>query len=108
MASIDSIGEVFQHNHKLQLEKVVQQDQASNGVVTVQTQRSQAINNGKSITNQYSHTAKNWRHLITPAHDSFKKLEKSRRPGFQYSSTQQNGQDDRVIGQGSTEQIPND
>jgi len=30
----------------------------------------------------YSHTAKNWRQLITPAHDSFKKLEKSRRPGM--------------------------
>jgi hypothetical protein len=46
---------------------------------TIHTQRSN--NNAQ----QYSNTAKNWRHLITPAHDSFKKLEKSRRPGVQYS-----------------------
>lgn len=39
----------------------------------------------------YAHTAKNWRQLITPAHDSFKKLEKGRRPGMiEYSATTTN------------------
>ena len=60
------------------------------------------IGNGAGQTIQEgSHRAKNWRHLITPAHDSFKKLEKSRRPGVQYSHQQR----DQMTNQGSTGQI---
>jgi len=50
-----------------------------------------AQNGGTDRTGKYqgySNTHKNWRSLVTPAHDSFKKLEKGRRPGMEYSSTQ--------------------
>ena len=85
---------------RLDLEGKIKDD-ASGGVITIHTQRS-AIGNGTGATIQESHRAKNWRHLITPAHDSFKKLEKSRRPGVQFSHHQQR---DQMTNQGSTGQI---
>ena len=62
----------------------LENDEISNGNPTIHTQRSllQHLPQGA-----YCNTAKNWRQLVTPAHDSFKKLEKSRRPGMiEYSA----------------------
>jgi hypothetical protein len=76
LASVDSRDNLQNQGYTLQLGGV-REDQGSTGVITVQTHR--------SVIPMQTGGAKNWRHLITPAHDSFKKLENQRRPGEQYS-----------------------
>ena len=82
------------HHHGLSTgEATTQQveDAVSRAATRPQEKTTPTIHTQRTLLNT-NNTTKNWRSLVTPANDSFKKLEMKRRPGAQYSqSTLDNG-----------------